>query len=71
MNNWKKSLDNYLTSGPPDDGFTEYYEMVIESFSDEFYNENVEFVEEYNGILNTWINKIYFHKGINPIGAAK
>ena len=59
MNDWKKSLDNYLTSGPPDDGFTEYYEMVIELFSNEFYNENVEFVEEYDGILNKWMNKIY------------
>ena len=71
MNDWKKSLDSYLTSGPPEDGFAEYYEIVIESFSDDFYNENVEFIEEYNGILNKWINKIYFHKGINPIEAAK
>lgn len=71
MNNWKKSLDNYLTSGPPEDGFTEYYESVIESFTNDFYNENEEFIEEYNGILNKWINKIYFHKNIYPIEAAK
>jgi hypothetical protein len=41
---WKKSLDNYLTGDPEDDGFDAYCESVIDSIPDEFYNQNEEWI---------------------------
>jgi len=66
--NWKQSLDRYLTT-PPDDGFDGWAEDALNSLSNDFYALNEDWIDEYNGQCNRWLNKL-FDKGIEPIRAA-
>jgi hypothetical protein len=68
MNNWKISLDRYLTT-PPDDGFDGWYEMVIDTFSEKFYNTNESWIHECGGIFDKWLNKLH-RKGKDHIEAS-
>jgi hypothetical protein len=66
--NWKTSLDKYLTN-PPDNGFDFWCDKVIDHLSDEFYNLNENWIMEYDGQCNKWLNKLF--KSKNPEQAAK
>jgi hypothetical protein len=56
---WKASLDRYLTT-PPEDGFSEWVEAVVEEFSDEFYQDAYEERTDWeNSDLETsWFEKL-------------
>ncbi|MFW6008723.1 MAG: hypothetical protein ACOCP8_05585, partial [archaeon] len=56
----KIGLDNYLTNEYYDDGFNYWCELVIDSFSDEFFNNNEEWIMDSN-LCETWLSKL-FHK---------
>jgi len=61
---WKIGLDKYLTS-PPNDGFGDFSEEVVGNcITDEFYNKNEDWINEYDGVCNKWLNKL-FDKGIS------
>ena len=60
-----KGLDAYLTN-IPDDGYNYYCELVVENFSNEFYNANVAWIEDYNGLCNNWLEKCFYRKGWSP-----
>jgi len=67
---WKASLDKYLTT-PPDDGFDNWCENVVgKEISDSFYSENEDWIEEYNGQCNKWLNDL-FNRSKHPTDAAK
>lgn len=55
---WKQSLDRYLTS-PPDDGFTDYFELVIEALTQEFFDDNEDWVLDSKEFEN-WVSKCYY-----------
>lgn len=55
---WKHSLDRYLTS-EPDFGFDLWCERVYDSFSEEFFIENYEWIDKPDGTCNDWFNKLY------------
>jgi hypothetical protein len=56
---WKVILDKYLTSNG-DDGFDNWCEIVLgDKISDTFYNENEDWIDEYSGQCNKWLNKLY------------
>ena len=66
MDNWKISLDKYLTSNPFDnDG---YWEEVCENLTDEFWEENEESIMD--GKIDSWINQCEY-KELNPKDSAK
>ena len=72
---FQKSLDRYLTT-EPEDAFTPYCEMVVEAFSDSFY-ERVYETDLMIGkgfpdskVENKWLNKL-FSKGFEPSFSAK
>jgi len=67
--NWKVSLDKYLTT-PPEDAFTSYWERVVMNFTDSFYEENEEWVQELRGQLDEWVGKM-FKKGKSPDTCAR
>ena len=67
--NWKTSLDRYLTT-PPDDGFNDWCEDVCgHKITDYFYEKNEPWIEEYGGLCNEWLNKL-FNKGKDSTTAA-
>lgn len=66
--NWKISLDRYLTT-PPDNGFDDWSESVLERISDSFYSENESWVNDYDGQFNKWLNEL-FERGKSSIDAA-
>lgn len=69
--NWKQSLDRYLTSGPPDDGFDDWAdELIDKKLSDEFYNQHEEWILDHSGQCNKWINKL-FNKNTDIENSAK
>jgi hypothetical protein len=65
---WKVSLDRYLTT-PPDDGFTDYFENVSESLSNDFWDENEDWVLDSKEFEN-WVSKC-FDKGKHPKTTAR
>lgn len=67
--NWKVSLDMYLTS-PPDDGFDGWAEDLFDCFDDVFYNTNEKWIDEYDGVCNKWLNKLFYDKCVTPKEAA-
>lgn len=68
--NWKVSLDKYLTT-PHEDGFDNWCENVLGmDLSDEFYKQNEEWILEYDGTCNKWLNKLY-DRGYETKQAAK
>lgn len=71
MNNWQKSLDNYLTTHP-DDGFETWTEELFgKHISSEFYYENEIWIDEYDGQCNKWLQKLFYNKGYMPEVGAK
>jgi len=46
--NWKISLDRYLTE-PPDDGFDNWCDNLLNHIPDDFYNDNEAWFEDYDG----------------------
>lgn len=63
MNNWKASLDKYLTSGPHDDGFDGWVEQVFAKLSDPFWEANEDWLMDsaYDAECNKWLCN-QFHK---------
>ena len=58
--NWKASLDRYLTTPPPTNvRFDDWCDTVINKFSDKFYDENENWITDYSGLCNTWLNNLY------------
>lgn len=66
---WKNSLDKFLTS-PPDDGFDGYAEDVVNKFSESFYEQNEDWINNSAGLCTDWMNKL-FYKGHSPEISAK
>lgn len=58
MKDWKLSLDRYLLS-ESDNHFDSWAENVIEYLSDDFYMGNEDWVMEYSGVCNNWLNKLF------------
>ncbi len=58
MDNWKAGLDRYLSASPPEDGFTEFIEAVIDNLSEDFYNKHEDWVNEDNGDFIKWMNEL-------------
>ena len=56
---WKAGLDHYLTSGGDYGEYDSWCEQVIESFDDDFYNENEDWINDFNTDFDTWLNKLY------------
>lgn len=67
MDRWKQSLDRYLTSGPPDDGFDSWAEEVIELLPNEFFDKNEDWIMD-SEQCNDWLCNLH-HK--SPEEAAK
>lgn len=63
--NWKTGLDKYLTSSPDDDGFENWCDEIDTLFSDEFYNQNEDWIMSSSGQCNKWLNSL-FKKGKEP-----
>lgn len=73
---WKVSLDRYLTT-PPDDGFYGWCEfdgwcedVLGNKITDTFYNENENWIDEYYGQCNKWLNEL-FRRGKDTTEAAQ
>lgn len=68
--NFKQRLDRYLTE-PPDDGFDGWAEDCLGNHvTPKFYDENEEWILEYAGQCNSWLNKLYFDLNKSPKEAA-
>lgn len=61
----KNALDRWITREPYDDGFSNWTEQVCDALTDEFYDFNSDWFEEYNGQCNKWLNSL-FNKGKSP-----
>ncbi len=61
MNNLDISLDKYLTQ-EPDSSFDMWAEAVDNSYSDEFWEKNKDWIMEYSGLNNEWLNKLYCYE---------
>jgi hypothetical protein len=67
---WKISLDRYLTT-PPQNDFDSFCEVVTERFTDDFFDENEDWIMEFDGQFNLWINEIYLRKGYDVDKSAR
>lgn len=56
---WKESLDKYLTTDHESDQWISYYEKVINSHSDEFYDTNEDWIEDDTSTYNDLLTKTY------------
>jgi len=56
--NWKAGLDRYITLGPPDDGFDSWCEQTTEMFSNEFFENNEDWILE-SELCNGWFNRLF------------
>lgn len=54
--NWKISLDRWLTTEPEDD-YTPFWEGVVESFTESFYNVHEDFI--HSCVCDGLIEKLY------------
>lgn len=66
----KIALDRWLTT-LPDDGFTSYCEEVDDNFSDQFFDTSEDWILEYDGQCNKWLNKCFYKKDYSPKFAAQ
>lgn len=74
---WKESLDKWLTT-EPDDGYSQWYEEVIDNTTDDFYYDIKYWLDDYenqenvalNKVFNKWLEKL-FNKGYSPIDSVK
>ena len=69
MSDWKISLDRYLTSGPPEDGYDRWVEECVDAFDFDFYEANDDWIDIYPGQCSEWMDKL-FKKGVDPKQAA-
>ncbi len=69
MDNWKASLDKYLTSSP-DNRFDNWCEEVENAFTDEFYEANEDWIMQSGGECNTLMNEL-FNSDKSPIEVAQ
>lgn len=58
MSNWKQGLDRYLTQGPPDDGFGDYFEAVTEALTAPFYQANENWVVD-GALMPIWASHLF------------
>jgi len=70
MNSFKKGLDKYLTS-EPFDGFDNWCEMVTENLNDAFFEKNENWVLECDGIMNKWLNKLFYKEDLTIAKSAE
>jgi len=63
--------DRFVTSEPPSDGFEEWYDVMNEAFSDEFFEANELWIAAYGGIAEKWMHKLFYSVGAEPEYAAK
>ena len=56
---FKEDLDRWITREPESDGFDEYCEKITELFSNEFFDSHDEWLVEYDGVFNKWLNKLF------------
>jgi hypothetical protein len=62
MNHFQISLDKYITS-QLDDGFDHWCDDILDhGITPQFYDENEDWLLEYDGQCNKWMNKL-FNKG--------
>lgn len=59
--NYKVSLDRYLTT-PLDDGYDGWCESVIDKFSNSFYDNYEQWINDYGSVFNGWLNKLFYKK---------
>jgi len=57
---WKIGLDKYLTQEPCDNGYEDYFEDVVESFTDLFYNTNESWIIDETEQIDRWVNKLFY-----------
>jgi hypothetical protein len=62
---WKIGLDKYLTSSP-DDKFDNWSDDVLNNLTNTFYDENEDWIVEYDGQCNKWLNEL-FRRGKDTI----
>lgn len=65
-----KGFDKWLTTEPTNERQNNYYDTVGESLSEDFYNQNKDWIEIYYGQYDSWVKKLW-HKDIKAIQAAK
>ncbi len=58
-----KGLDRYLTS-PPDNGFDDWAEQVMDSHTDLFYDANSIWL--FGGLYDKWLAKCFDDKNLMP-----
>jgi hypothetical protein len=61
---FKEDLDRWITK-EPDDDFPQWTEEVWNCLTDDFYNVNSRWLDEYDGQYNKWLNLLY-NKGKEP-----
>jgi len=69
MRLFSQSLDRYLTT-EPDSGFETWCEQVTEHFTEDFYEQNEDWIEKSDGQCNKLMND-HFNKDTAPKLAAK
>jgi len=67
--NWTKGLDRYLTAAPPDDGFTDYCEAVVEAFPEQFFTDNETWIIDEPEQIDKWFDKLCY-QDVSPENAA-
>jgi hypothetical protein len=55
--NWKMSLDKYLTT-PPEDNFDNWADSVTSEFTDEFFDENENWIFQ-SKLCSKWLIKLF------------
>ena len=58
-----KGLDRYLTF-PPDSGFDDWAEAVMELHSDLFFDANIHWLSQKQ--YDKWLNKCFDYKNLDP-----
>jgi hypothetical protein len=48
---------NFFAVAPPDDGFDDYVDEVVQNFSDQFYKENEHWILKSKQMLS-WVSKL-------------
>jgi len=68
---WKTSLDKYLTSEPPNDGFDIWCEVITEKhITKQFFDLHEDWILDNNGQCENWLNEL-FNRGKLPEDASK
>lgn len=59
MEDWKQSLDRYLTSEPDYYGWDHYVESVVDALDEDFYNANQAWLDDPESIFSAWLIKLH------------